>query len=129
MLDFYKLSVALPTRIKVTLGFNAKYRHGFSEQTTTFDLATVLMKRQEPAIRRLYFRLTKIESPKNQRLVIAPIDPTHLRRDQHNDAKGDAIPGEYSEIVSADKSYQAAHGNKGADKRHRAADGKQGKIV
>ena len=56
-------------------------------------------------------------------LVIAPIYPAHLRRDQHQDAEGDAIPGEHGEIVSADKAYQAAYSEKCADERHRAADG------
>ena len=62
-------------------------------------------------------------------LVIAPVHPTHLGRNQHNDAESDAIPGEYSEIMSANKSYQSPYCNECANKRHRSANGEQSNIV
>ena len=62
-------------------------------------------------------------------LVIAPVHPTHLGRNQHNNAESDAIPGEYGEIMSANKTNQSTYCNECANKRHRSANGEQSYIV
>ena len=58
-----------------------------------------------------------------------PLDPTERRRQQHDRAERDAVPGKRDEVVRGDEANQPAHADQRAHERGREADTEQRDVV
>jgi len=57
-----------------------------------------------------------------------PVHQARVGGEQHQDAEGDAVPGEGAEVVPADVAQQPAHGQEGGDERGQTAHYEQAQV-